>query len=171
MVSLCVNQLVFLYVFLVCNLSNAQFRHHTKLCPHTRTLVRSLARSQNTKTYCVCWMCPNLWVTWVVKSFASSVHFALSFYMCYELLRYRNLFIFFFSFIVRMRHTQNGRKKLYLISHGLHFNFRVGFFSGKQSIILKLIFCHSQWFAAFIVFKIISWQEQKMWSILIDWKC
>lgn len=133
----------FSYIFLVCNLSNAQFRHHTGLCPHTH--AHSFARSHNTKTYCVCWMCPNLWVTWVVKSSASSVHFTLSLYVCCELLRYRNLFIFFFSFIVRMRHTQNGReKKLYLISHGLHFNFRVGLFSDTHSITSKEIFCRSQ---------------------------
>lgn len=128
----------FLYVFLVCNLSNAQFRHHTQNCAHTltHTHARSLTRSQNTKTYCVCRMCPNLWVTWVVKSFASSVHFALSLFISSSLCIWAAMscfviVIYLFSFsplLYAWDVPKMAEKKLYLISHGLHFNFRVGFF-------------------------------------------
>lgn len=108
-----------------------------KIVPtHSRTHARSLTRSQNTKTYCVCRMCPNLWVTWVVKSFASSVHFALSLSISSSLCIWAAMscfviVIYLFSFsplLYAWDVPKMTERKLYLISHGLHFNFRVGFF-------------------------------------------
>lgn len=90
-VSLCTTERLsmstslFLYDFLVCNLSNAQFRQHTKLCPHTH----------KKKTYCICWMCLNLWVTWVVKSFTSCPFHSMYTVCCFVIVIY--LFSSFFS--------------------------------------------------------------------------
>lgn len=177
MVSLCVNQLVFFCMFslFAIYLMRSSVITHKIVPTHSRTHARSLTRSQNTKTYCVCRMCPNLWVTWVVKSFASSVHFALSLSISSSLCIWAAMscfviVIYLFSFsplLYAWDVPKMTEKKLYLISHGLHFNFRVGFFLRQTEHNFEVDFLS----VAMLRYNDFMGQEQKVKSILIDWKC